>query len=165
MASRVESLSLQVIASPFLRNVETAKQFDDGASSAVERRNFRKSLERLERINMNDLEPFSSESKRNSSRQEEATSEERKQSKKQNRLSREILGVDDAVLSAPDNAQLQSQDQQTLKKNQSTNIDSHNQSEVDDDANSVVFGGSVASTVPDRYGFFGGSQFSSLTET
>lgn len=161
MATRVESLSLQVITSPFLRNVEVAKQFDDGATT-VEKRIFRKSLERLERINMNDLEPFSSEARRNSCTQEPA-SEERILTKRQNRLSREILGVEDAVLSAPDNARLQSQEHQLLKIQSSTN-NSLNQTDADDDTNSVAFGGSVASTVPDRYGFFGGSQFSNLTE-
>ena len=159
MATRHEPLSLQVITSPFLRNVETAKQLDNGVSP-VERRTFRKSLERLERINMIDLEPFSSESKQSSSPERV---EERKHAKRQNRLSREILGVDDAVLSAPDNARLQSQEKQALKNQSSTN-ESLNETEVDDDANSVVFGGSVASTVPDRYGFFGGSQFSQETD-
>ena len=59
MATRHEPLSLQVITSPFLRNVDTA---NDDSATTVERRVFRKSLERLERINMIDLEPFSSES-------------------------------------------------------------------------------------------------------
>ncbi len=110
---------------------------------------------------MNDLEPFSSESLQ-SSVQERI--EDRKYAKRQNRLSREILGVDDAVLSAPDNARLQSQENQALKNQSSTN-NSLNQTDVEDDASSVVFGGSVASTVPDRYGFFGGSQFSQETDT
>jgi hypothetical protein len=68
------------------------------------------------------------------------------------------------VLSAPDIAQLQSQEKQLLNKNQSSMNGSLNQTDVDDDASSVVFGGSIASTVPDRYGFFGGSQFSHDTE-
>lgn len=152
MATRHESLSLQVITSPFLRNVEAA---NDGSASSVERRMFRKSLERLERINMIDLEPFSSEAFQTTG---QGPSFDKKQAKQQNRLSREILGVDDAVLSAPDIAQLQSQENRLLK-NQSMN-GSLNQTDVDDDVSSVVFGGSIASTVPDRYGFFGGSQFS-----
>lgn len=157
MATRHESLSLQVITSPFLRNVEAA---NDGSASGVERRMFRKSLERLERINMIDLEPFSSESYQTS---DQGPSGDKKQSKLQNRLSREILGVDDAVLSAPDIAQLQSQESRLLSNQLSMN-GSLNQTDVDDDASSVVFGGSIASTVPDKYGFFGGSQFSHDTD-
>lgn len=160
MATRHEPLSLQVITSPFLRNVETAH---DGSATTVERRTFRKSLERLERINMIDLEPFSSESVYRQPSCEQGPSGDRKLAKRQNRLSREILGVDDAVLSAPDIAQFQSQERQLLTKNQSMN-GSLNQTDIDDDVSSVIYGGSIASTVPDRYGFFGGSQFSHDTE-
>lgn len=160
MAARHEPLSLSTITSPFLRNVDSVKQFDDGVTASVERPNFRRSLERIERINMNDLEPFTAASPQSSLKEDSGIS---KNAKRNNRLSREILGVDDAVLSAPDSALLQSQETQHLK-NQSTTSNSLNQTDVDDDANSVAYGGSIASTVPDRYGFFGGSQFCHETE-
>lgn len=154
MATRVEPLSFKVVTSPFLRNPEIIEQSREDVPA--ERRIFRKSLERLERINMNDLEPFSSEGSNHNS------SEDRTALKRQNRLSREILGVDDEVLSAPDNARVQQSLHQ--KESQTETNDSSNRPEIEDDVSSVVFGGSVASTVPDRYGFFGGSQFSNDTE-
>ena len=111
------------VASPFLRH--PAEQ-----QPSAHPPSFRRSLERLERINMNDLEPI-------------RTASERKQS---NRLSREILGVDDPILSAPDNAK--SADDEDSRRNND-----------DGDAGSVIGAASVASTVPDRYGFMGGNQY------
>lgn len=123
---------LSQVTSPFLRAQRS--------SSSSEGRQFRQSLDMMERINFNDLEPF-----RTAADQTEA-----KFGRRQNRLSREILGVDDPMLSAPDNAR-------------STSEDTARRTDVaeDEDTSSVAFGGSIASTVPDRYGFVGGSQYTS----
>ena len=144
------------VSSPYLKNPPPN---DDVATTTTttttnnesNRREFRKSLERIERINMNDLEPFKQ------SRPD--TAELVGFSKRQHRLSREILGVDDPVLSAPDNApnsnsqlfQLQQKSQEKSK-------------ESDEDASSIVMAGSIASTVPDRYGFVGGNQYTHDTD-
>ena len=153
------------VSSPYLKNPPpTSDATTTTTSYESNRREFRKSLERIERINMNDLEPFQQ------SRPDAA--ELRGFSKRQNRLSREILGVDDPVLSAPDNAptittlqpnkqqqQQQQQQQSHLEHNQKNPVLVNSNSELDDDAGSAIMAGSVASTVPDRYGFVGGNQY------
>ena len=149
MATSQESLSLQVITSPFLRNPENTRASLDGAPSERQRC----SLERLERINMNDLQPIKMRSDLPGGGKSETL-----QPKRQNRLSREILGVDDEVLAAPDSAPAHSQGQTSILRNNSVGDSTYHLS-CDDDTNSVAFGGSIASTVPDRYGFLGGAQY------
>lgn len=155
MANAQDSLSLQVITSPFLRNPDKTKDKNDATFS--DRREHRQSLEKLERINMNDLQPIRSRSDLVGT--DNGDSSDAKAAKRRNRLSREILGMDDEVLAAPDNALSKSQDSSSDVRNNSVD-NSTNHLSVDDDTNSVAFGGSIASTVPDRYGFFGGAQYS-----
>lgn len=71
------------------------------------------------------------------------------------RLSREILGVNLDVLIAPDNAEAVDP-----KKSTSKHTESEGDGEYEGDTDSIVYGGSIASTVPDRYGFIGGTQYS-----
>jgi len=147
------------VSSPYLKNPPTS----DATTTSYEsnRREFRKSLERIERINMNDLEPFQQQSRPDAAELRGVFS------KRQNRLSREILGVDDPVLSAPDNAPTittlqpnkQQQQQSHLEHNQKNLVLVNSNSELDDDAGSAIMAGSVTSTVPDRYGFVGGNQY------
>lgn len=125
MAALNENGTLSHVASPFLRHPEQPPS----SSAASSSREFRQSLERLERINMNDLEPIRTAS----------------ENKRQNRLSREILGVDDPILSAPDNARAAGNEEPGKIQ--------------EEDAGSVIGAASIASTVPDRYGFIGGSQY------
>lgn len=156
MASPQESLSLQVITSPFLRNPERPRENSEYAASS-DRREHRQSLERLERINMNDLQPIHSKSE--PLRDGMLESDSSRLAKRQNRLSREILGMDDEVLAAPDRALPQPQGLSSEMRNNSVG-DSTNHLSFDEDTSSVAFGGSIASTVPDRYGFLGGAQYS-----
>jgi hypothetical protein len=155
------------VSSPYLKNPPAAATTSDAttatnnSSNSYEsnRREFRKSLERIERINMNDLEPFK--------QSKPDAAELRGFSKRQNRLSREILGVDDPILSAPDNAPpsitttLHPNKQQSQEQNQKNlAVHGNSNSEFDEDASSVGdMAGSVTSTVPDKYGFVGGNQY------
>ena len=128
-ANGINSHDLTQVTSPFLRSQQP--------NLPVERREIHRSMEMIERLNFNDLEPFKTSNG--------------EQNRRQNRLSREILGVDDAILSAPDNARTGNNEGASGGRAETAE---------EEDTSSLAFGGSVASTVPDRYGFIGGNQYS-----
>ena len=140
-------MTIASVSSPFLKHPNSNSK-EHAASEANYRR---RSLERAELLNIPEGGPS------NVLRNPVNTTS------RQNRFSREILGLNDAVVTAPDSAP-----QPKLSESRSSDGD-HSQAlqraeDSDEDANSVIFGGSVASTIPDRYGFTGGVQYSQTSD-
>jgi len=152
MASNYSSALPLHVTSPFLKNSEMrgSKDLKDSEDfkdmNRSDKRESRKSLERIEPINIVDLEKINSSSKVNK------------------RHSREILGVDDPIVSAPDNAPTFATDHSKSSSNLQKKSISEGEGESNWDTNSVAYGGSIASTVPDKYGFMGGTQYTLESE-
>lgn len=139
MAAHYSSALPLQVTSPFLKNSEMRDSKDVNRSDRIE---LGKNLQTTRPDNLISLE--------SSLNQESSEPDFRKY-----RLSREILGVNLDVLIAPDNAEAVDP-----KKSTSKHTESEGDGEYEGDTDSIVYGGSIASTVPDRYGFIGGTQYS-----
>jgi len=139
MAAHYSSALPLQVTSPFLKNSETRDSKDVNRSDTIELKTSSQAAE------SNNVIRLDSRLIRESSAS----------AFPKHRFSREILGVDEEFVTAYDNAVAN-----IPKKSISKNTESEGDGEYDIDADSTIYGGSIASTVPDRYGFMGGVQYS-----
>lgn len=149
MAARSENSIMHPVTSPFLKHPEMEKQNVKALRS--EQRERRKSFERIELLNLEGVNPVSY-------RRSGLSNDAKLQGK---RFSRDIAGVHDRVVTAADSASPSNiwQKQSDQNNFSLSNSSLKREGSEDDDGSSVIFGGSVASTIPDRYGFTGGVQY------
>jgi len=136
MAAHYSSALPLQVTSPFLKNSEVRDSKDVRRADKIE---VKRRGETVEPSNIISLE---------SSFGQQSTPEFTKY-----RPSREIFRVDEGDVTAPDNATVN-----IPKKPTSNGAESEVEGEYDGDNDSIAYGGSIASTVPDRYGFMGGVQ-------
>jgi hypothetical protein len=153
MAVRNDIPLLVPVTSPFLKNPDPDMK---NPAARTEPRNRRRSLEKVEPLKM--MDGVSGSYLRRPQTDGVGT-------KRQNRLSREVLGMDEAIVTAPDHAIHIKASDSNLTTNSSASAPSSQtqKNEVEEDANSVICG-SVTSTIPDRYGFMGGVQYTQDNE-